>query len=183
MVRPKASQQRATAAVLGTLNVTPQPYRVNEVDIDDRYEYFERIRDYEFEPVTIARRLSNGGGVPEQWTSRSRQWTPAPQIRPLLERGIPFLPINAEDAARALDPAMTDPARTVRAIEPLDPSMVAVSEGSGGWGALTTMAIALHEAYTAYVSAGFTEEQAMALVLEMLRQGSQRHDDHRDDER
>lgn len=153
------------------------------MDVDERYEYFERIRDYEFEPVTIARRLSNGAGDPEQWTSRSRQWTPAPQIRPLLERGIPFLPISAEDAARALDPSATDPTRTVRAIEPLDPSLVTMTEQSGGWGALTTMAIALHEAYTAYVSAGFTEEQAMTLVLEMLRQGSQRPDDPRADER
>lgn len=169
--------------MLGTFRVTPRSYRPIEVDVDERYEYFERIRDYEFEPVTIARRLSNGAGDPEQWTSQSRQWTPAPQIRPLLERGIPFLPISAEDAARALDPSATDPTRTVRAIEPLDPSLVTMTEQSGGWGALTTMAIALHEAYTAYVSAGFTEEQAMTLVLEMLRQGSQRPDDPRADER
>lgn len=150
---------------------------------DDRYEYFERIRDYDFEPVTIARRLADGSGTPEQWTSRTPQWAPAPQIRPLLERGIPFVPISADDAARAMDPTMIDPSRTVRTIEPLDPAMVTVTGHAGGWGALTTMAIALHEAYTAYVSAGFTEEQAMALVLEMLRQGSQRQDDQRDDER
>lgn len=160
---------------------TPRPYRVGQVD-DDRYEYFERVRDYEFEPITLARRLADGSGVPEQWTSRTRQWAPAPQIRPLLERGIPFLPISADDAARVLDPTVTDPSRTVRTIEPLDPSMVTMPEQPGNWGVLTTMAIALHEAYTAYVSAGFTEEQAMALVLEMLRQGSQRRDDHHDDE-
>jgi len=162
---------------------TPRSYRAEEVNVDDRYDYFERVRDYDFEPVTLARRMSDGTGVPEQWTSKTRRWAPAPQIRPLLERGIPFLPISAEDAARALDPTADDPMRTVRAIEPLDPSMVTTPEQPGNWGVLTTMAIALHEAYTAYVSAGFTEEQAMTLVLEMLRQGSQRHDDPRIDER
>lgn len=167
----------------GTYRATPRSYRAEEVNVDERFDYFERVRDYEFEPITLARRLSDGTGVPEQWTSRSRQWTPAPQIRPLLERGIPFLPISVEDAARALDPTADDPTRTVRAIEPLDPSMATTPEQPGSWGVLTTMAIALHEAYTAYVSAGFTEEQALTLVLEMLRQGSQRHDDPRADER
>ena len=143
------------------------------MDDDNQHEYFERIRDYEFEPVVIARRRTDGTGVPEQWTSRTRHWTPAPHIRSLLEHGVPFIPISTDEAAHALDPTVIDPSRTVRMVEPLDPSMVTTSKGSDGWGALTTAAIVLHEMYAAYVSAGFSEEQAMTLVLEVLRQDRQ----------
>lgn len=167
----------------GAYCATPRPYRAEAVDIDERYDYFERVRDYDFEPVTLARRLSDGTGVPEQWTSKTRQWTAAPRIRPLLERGIPFLPISADDAARAMDPGVTDSSRTVRAIEPLDPSMVTVSDLSDGWGKLTASAIALHELYTSYRSAGFTEEQAMTLVLEMMRHAREHSDDRGSGER
>jgi len=146
---------------------------------DQTYEYFERVRDYDIEPIVIVRRRRDGTGLPEQWHPTEARWMLDHRLRSPLENGLRFAPISSDEVERAIDPTRPDPARTVRRVEPLMTSTVAPPDGSDGWGKLTTAAIALHEMFRSYVAAGFTEDQAMTLVLEMLRQGRDERDGDR----
>jgi len=130
------------------------------------YEFFERVRHYEYEPIVILREAVDGSGVLERWDAAATTWVDASDQRRLLDGGMTYVPISA-DAAAATIMGATAP---VMRVEPLTTdSLTFTTAIDDGWGRLQTAAIAMHEVFTSLLNAGFTEDQAMTLVLDMVR--------------
>lgn len=130
------------------------------------YEYFERVRDYDYEPIMILREQTDGSATLERWDASSDAWVDASDQRRLLDGGVTYAPISAEEAVAVVQRAAVPVAR----VEPLTHTSVAIEMPvDDGWGRLQTAAIAMHELFTSYVKAGFTEDQAMTLVRDMVR--------------
>lgn len=142
------------------------------------YEFHERVRHYEYEPIVILREPVDGSGALERWDASTSSWVDASDQRRLLDGGMTYAPISAEDA----EDSITRRSVPVARVEPLPTDSLAFATAiNDGWGRLQTAAIAMHEVFTSLVNAGFSEDQAMTLVLDMVRHArDERNDVHGD---
>ena len=130
------------------------------------HEFHERVRHYDYEPIVILREAVDGSGALERWDATATTWVDASDQRGLLNGGMTYAPISADDAAAVIRGATAPVAR----VEPLTTdSLTFTTAINDGWGRLQTAAIAMHEVFTSLVKAGFTEDQAMSLVRTMVR--------------
>ena len=130
------------------------------------YEFHERVRHYEYEPIVILREPADDSGVLERWDASTSSWVDASDQRRLLDGGMTYTPISAQDAETAIGGTSVPVAR----VEPLPTDSLAFAAAiNDGWGRLQTAAIAMHEMFTSLVNAGFTEDQALTLVRDVVR--------------
>ena len=130
------------------------------------YEFHERVRHYEYEPIVILREPADGSGVLERWDASTGSWVDASDQRRLLDGGMTYAPISAEDAEDSIARRSVPVAR----VEPLPTNSLSFATAvDDGWGRLQTAAIAMHEMFTSLVNAGFTEDQALTLVRDVVR--------------
>ncbi len=142
------------------------------------YEFHERVRHYDYEPIVILREPVDGSGALERWDATATTWVDASDQRRLIDGGMTYAPISADDAAATIMGATALGTR----VEPLTTDSLAFTTAmDDGWGRLQTAAIAMHEVFTSLVNAGFSEDQAMTLVLDMVRHArDERNDVHGD---
>jgi hypothetical protein len=130
------------------------------------YEFHERVRHYEYEPIVILREPADGSGVLERWDASTSSWVDGSDQRRLLDGGMTYAPISAQDAEDSIARRSVPVAR----VEPLPTDSLAFTTAiNDGWGRLQTAAIAMHEMFTSLVNAGFTEDQALTLVRDVVR--------------